>query len=203
MLWGYFSFQSSNVKIILALLTLKAFSLTAQGSWGWRDCTAWRLVSACGGLNQPLYNHTSVCSHIHGDGPITELYSLPWLELRKMAFVSGGLWCLQSHKGLPSLGSLWHGPHGGALAPKLSGCWCCRAIALKQPESQLPRSRGGSRVTLWKGHHHHPPSKRERESAGWKAPFCSISFFSRIRAQRAGGKFHTLMKQKGARKESR
>lgn len=118
MLWGYFSFQSSNVKIILALLTLKAFSLTAQGSWGWRDCTAWRLVSACGGLNQPLYNHTSVCSHIHGDGPITELYSLPWLELRKMAFVSGGLWCLQSHKGLPSLGSLWHGPHGGGLGPQ-------------------------------------------------------------------------------------
>lgn len=48
-----------------------------------------------------------------------------------------------------------------------------------------------------------PPPKSEGVKEKKKAPFCSSSFFSRVRALLAGGKLHTLMKQKGARKESR
>lgn len=73
--------------------------------------------------------------------------------------------------------------------------------AFPQLVSQLHQRRGRSPGWASDG----VTTSQEREQQSWrrKAPLCSISFFSRIRAWLAGGKFHTLMKQKGARKEGR
>lgn len=153
----------SNVKITLTVLTLKAFSLKAQGIWGVRDDAEWSGISACGGgislyIVPPLKAAISVVM-----GHTTELNCILCFDLRKMAFVCVGPWCLcRATKGTRPWPRHVRG-HTGALAPKEPWCQCCRAMALKQPESQLRQCRGTSWVTLCKGHHHHPLQEREGE----------------------------------------
>lgn len=134
-------------------------------------------------------------------GHITELCSLPWSDLRKMAFVCRGprrLW--RATRGL-GLWPLHVRGRPGASAPKHSCHSCCRATALRQPASQLCQCRSGSWVTLGKGHHHPPPRERGRvqdenlpsvqlasfqgSEAGWQEDNSTLSWNKREPERRA------------------